>query len=93
MLRYATCVYFTVNIIFINFDKHSLDAAYKLYRHTCLAPEEIKKLISGPRPEKVVHHWYNGKFIHCTWQNKATVRYGEKTRYTGQIKYINQYYF
>jgi len=54
MLSYAT--YFTVNIIFINFDKHSFDTC-KLYHHTCLGPKEIKKSISGLRPKKVVHHW------------------------------------
>jgi len=53
MLRYA--MYVTVNIIFIHFDMHSFDISY--YRHTCLAPEEIKKSISGPQPKKVVHHW------------------------------------
>jgi len=36
---------------------HSLDISYNFYRHTCLAPEAIKKSISGPRPKKVVHHW------------------------------------
>src|SRR6218665_800958 len=56
MLRYA--MYFTVNIIFIyiHFDIHSFDVNY--YRHTYLAPERIKKSISGPRPKKIVHHWY-----------------------------------
>jgi len=53
MLSYA--MFFTVSIIFINFDKHSFKC--NTCRHTCLAPEEIKKLISGPRPKKVVHHW------------------------------------
>jgi len=48
-------MHFTLNIIFINFDKHSFDTC-KLYRHTCLAPEAIKKSISGPRQKKVVHH-------------------------------------
>jgi len=33
----------------------------ELYRHTCLAPEGIKKSISGPRPKKVVHHWCKTK--------------------------------
>jgi len=53
MLRYA--IYVTVSIIVINFDMQSLDIR-KLYRHSCLAPEGIKKLISAPRPKKVVHH-------------------------------------
>src|SRR6218665_216105 len=49
MLRYAMCV--IVNIIFIHFDIWR-----EIYRHTCLAPEGIKKSISGPRPKKVVHN-------------------------------------
>src|SRR6218665_3647959 len=63
MLRYAMCV--TVNIIFIYFD-----IWHEIHRHTCLAPEGIKKSISGPRPEKVVHHCSKGtryakEFFHC----------------------------
>jgi len=55
MLCYATNV--TVNINFINCSMHSLDISYNFfYRHTCLAPEAIKKSISGPRSKKVVHH-------------------------------------
>jgi len=49
-LCYAMC--FTVHIIFVHFDKHSSD----LGLDTCLAPEGFKRWISGPRPEKVVHH-------------------------------------
>src|SRR6218665_1314059 len=42
-------MYFTVHIILINFDKHSLD----LGRDTCLAPERLKRSISGPRPKRL----------------------------------------
>jgi len=44
---------FSVHIILIHFDKHSLD----LGRDTWLAPVGFKRSISGPRPKKVVHHW------------------------------------
>jgi len=54
MLCYA--MYFTVNIIFINFDKHSFDISY-ISSYLFGPPEEIRKSISGPRPKKVVHHW------------------------------------
>src|SRR6218665_1485809 len=50
---------FTVHIIFINFDRHSLD----LGRGICLAPEGFKRSISGPRPKKVVHHCATGYFF------------------------------
>jgi len=30
-----------------------------------MAPERIKKSISGPRPKKVVHHWFKGNVNNC----------------------------
>jgi len=60
MLSYAA--FFTVTISFINFDKHLFDSCTcMLYRLTWLAPEKIKKSISGPRTKKVVHHWFMSK--------------------------------
>src|SRR6218665_4027540 len=44
---------FTVHVIFLNFYKHSPE----LNCDTCLAPEGFRRLICGPWPKKVVHHW------------------------------------
>ena len=50
-LCYAIC--FTVNIIIINFGKHSFDLIYVV---SLFGPEGLTKSISGPWPKKVVHH-------------------------------------
>ena len=57
-------MYFNVNIIFINFDKHSFDIGpiynvYAISSHTYLTPEGTRKSNSGPRPKKVVHHRFS----------------------------------
>jgi len=58
-------MYVTVNIIFLTF-WHAF-TWHKLYRHTCLAPERIKKSINCPRPKKVVHHCFTLTIYHLVW--------------------------
>src|SRR6218665_1280389 len=56
----SNAMYFTVNIVFINFDKHS----FNIHIVTLVWPPKglRNRLVHGPRPKKVVHHCHSPCF-------------------------------
>ena len=60
MIFINPAIYFTVQDVFINFDRHSPD----LGRDTYLAPEGLKWSISSPWSKKVVHHCHGTTLQH-----------------------------